>query len=253
MNVSLSPTDSLGRMLHTFNCTAYEIEDFTYEALNSRGFIEIANASTMQTRWSTVEIAGHSESLDKVLSNVRRYLNAGIIVSVTEEQYNRILSYDYSLKDYFGQQNTVAAYIISPTATASQLNKIATILNKTVNENKTFTSSDYAKLTAYDTELAELLIEKVISTTYVLSSTVVNNSTVLKTLEDIVGKITYATGRINTRDAKSIYITDMLPGTIIELHTKRPGRLDDVETIQIGATGSYNAHFEKPITSIVVP
>ena len=46
MNVSLSPTDSLGRMLHTFNCTAYEIEDFTYEALNSRGFIEIANAST---------------------------------------------------------------------------------------------------------------------------------------------------------------------------------------------------------------
>lgn len=253
MNVSLSPTDSLGRMLHTFNCTAYEIEDFTYEALNGRGFIEIANASTMQTRWSTVEIAGHSESLDKVLSNVRRYLNAGIIVSVTEEQYNRILSYDYSLKDYFGQQNTVAAYIISPTATASQLNKIATILNKTVNENKTFTSSDYAKLTAYDTELAELLIEKVISTTYVLSSTVVNNSAVLKILEDIVGKITYATGRINTRDANSIYITDMLPGTMIELHTKHPGRLDDVETIQIGATGSYNAHFEKPITSIVVP
>jgi hypothetical protein len=28
MNVSLTPNDTLGRMLHTFNCTAYEIADF---------------------------------------------------------------------------------------------------------------------------------------------------------------------------------------------------------------------------------
>ena len=27
MNSSLSPNDTLGRMLHTFNCTAYEIMD----------------------------------------------------------------------------------------------------------------------------------------------------------------------------------------------------------------------------------
>ena len=28
LNVSLSPTDTVGRMLHTFNCTAYEVADF---------------------------------------------------------------------------------------------------------------------------------------------------------------------------------------------------------------------------------
>ena len=33
MNASLSPTDQLSRMLHTFNCTAYEIADYTFENL----------------------------------------------------------------------------------------------------------------------------------------------------------------------------------------------------------------------------
>lgn len=33
MNVSLSPTDSLGRMLHTFSSTAYEIADYTHKNL----------------------------------------------------------------------------------------------------------------------------------------------------------------------------------------------------------------------------
>ena len=31
LNVSLTPIDTLGRMLHTFNCTAYEIAENTYE------------------------------------------------------------------------------------------------------------------------------------------------------------------------------------------------------------------------------
>lgn len=33
MNVSLSPLDTLGRLLHTFNCTAYEVADCTFENL----------------------------------------------------------------------------------------------------------------------------------------------------------------------------------------------------------------------------
>lgn len=35
MNVSLSPEDRLGRMLHTFSCNAYEIADCTYDNLMS--------------------------------------------------------------------------------------------------------------------------------------------------------------------------------------------------------------------------
>ena len=40
MNVSLSPEDKLGRMLHTISATAYEIEELTYSNLVSLGFIQ---------------------------------------------------------------------------------------------------------------------------------------------------------------------------------------------------------------------
>ena len=39
LNVSLSPEDRLGRMLHTFNATAYEIADFNYSNLKEFNFI----------------------------------------------------------------------------------------------------------------------------------------------------------------------------------------------------------------------
>lgn len=40
MNVSLTPNDTLGRMLHTFNCTAYEIAECTFSNLEKYGFIQ---------------------------------------------------------------------------------------------------------------------------------------------------------------------------------------------------------------------
>lgn len=43
MNVSLTPEDQLGRMLHNFSCTAYEIDKFTYDAMIKYGIINISN------------------------------------------------------------------------------------------------------------------------------------------------------------------------------------------------------------------
>jgi hypothetical protein len=40
MNVSLSPNDTLGRMLHTFTATAYEIAEYNYDNLKKYGFIK---------------------------------------------------------------------------------------------------------------------------------------------------------------------------------------------------------------------
>lgn len=40
MGVSASPTDSLGRMLHTFSCTAYEIAECNYKNMVNYGFIQ---------------------------------------------------------------------------------------------------------------------------------------------------------------------------------------------------------------------
>jgi hypothetical protein len=38
MNVSMSPEDTLGRMLHTFNATAYEAQELNLENLQALGF-----------------------------------------------------------------------------------------------------------------------------------------------------------------------------------------------------------------------
>lgn len=43
MNTSLAPNDQLGRMLHTFTSTAYEIADVTYEALVDNGIISVSD------------------------------------------------------------------------------------------------------------------------------------------------------------------------------------------------------------------
>lgn len=43
MNVSLSPEDQLGRMLHNFSCTAYEIDDLSYDVMVKYNIINTNN------------------------------------------------------------------------------------------------------------------------------------------------------------------------------------------------------------------
>ena len=40
MNISLTPEDKLGRMIHNFSCTAYEIQEYTYNNLSNFSFNE---------------------------------------------------------------------------------------------------------------------------------------------------------------------------------------------------------------------
>lgn len=62
MNVTMSPTDTLGRMLHTFNCSAYEIDNYNYESLREHGLISVSNDVRYQMRWSTIQLASRNES-----------------------------------------------------------------------------------------------------------------------------------------------------------------------------------------------
>jgi hypothetical protein len=56
MNVSLSPNDTVGRMLHTFQATAYEIAEYTYNNLSLLGMISTSDPTTEQLRWETIEL-----------------------------------------------------------------------------------------------------------------------------------------------------------------------------------------------------
>lgn len=55
INSSLTPNDTLGRMLHTFSCTACEIADFNYQNLNYFNFIQLKNPEVAALRFETVK------------------------------------------------------------------------------------------------------------------------------------------------------------------------------------------------------
>ena len=56
MNITTSPTDTLGRMLHTFNCSAYEMGKPTYETMTSFGIISPEGESKETIRWKSINL-----------------------------------------------------------------------------------------------------------------------------------------------------------------------------------------------------
>ena len=69
MNTSLTPNDTVGRMLHTFNCTAYEIDDINYSNLKNYGFIstELSAEDTIRLRFRTLDLRSLYRDIDKNL------------------------------------------------------------------------------------------------------------------------------------------------------------------------------------------
>lgn len=57
MNVSLSPEDRLGRMLHNFSATAYEMNDCSYKNLNYYGIIDVTETEDIQYRLMTLDLS----------------------------------------------------------------------------------------------------------------------------------------------------------------------------------------------------
>lgn len=56
INTTMTPNDPTGRMLHTFNCTAYEIAEYNYNNLEKYEFITVEEESIKQMRWETIEL-----------------------------------------------------------------------------------------------------------------------------------------------------------------------------------------------------
>ena len=50
MNISMSPNDTLGRMLHTFSCTAYEIAEHSFENLVALELMSVPESNTTSLR-----------------------------------------------------------------------------------------------------------------------------------------------------------------------------------------------------------
>lgn len=67
MNTSLTPNDTLGRMLHTFSSTAYEIADYNYQNLSAMKFITLNDPEVETLRWETAMFYDTDANGKKVL------------------------------------------------------------------------------------------------------------------------------------------------------------------------------------------
>ena len=56
INVSLAPNDPTGRMLHTFNCTAYEVADFTCQELDKYGILDLSFEAQEVLQFETIQL-----------------------------------------------------------------------------------------------------------------------------------------------------------------------------------------------------
>lgn len=59
MNVSMTPIDTVSRMLHNFQCQASEIADYTSENLAKYGLINVDDLITYQMRWETIILSDY--------------------------------------------------------------------------------------------------------------------------------------------------------------------------------------------------
>lgn len=75
LNTSMTPNDQLGRMIHTFNTTAYEICDFTYENLDYYGFIHLENPEVPYMRWKTINFA------EMQPNGLIKYIEPGVVIN----------------------------------------------------------------------------------------------------------------------------------------------------------------------------
>lgn len=83
MNITTSPMDQLGRLLHTFTCNAYEMAPSTYDSLISFGILAPELIAPQTMRWKTVdlrEVAEKNANSEKPADfiQINRGMNLGI-------------------------------------------------------------------------------------------------------------------------------------------------------------------------------
>ena len=79
MNVSLAPNDTLGRMLHTFSATAYEVAEYNYENLNKNNMIKIEEPSTENYYWKTIIIENMGSDEKLIIEGVSSFNLEGAV------------------------------------------------------------------------------------------------------------------------------------------------------------------------------
>ena len=91
-NVSLTPNDTVSRMLHTFSCTATEMADFTTENLEKYNLIHTTIEPTPELKWRSVNLQ------EWLMNKINEYVKwNGMSASTAIETAKRdMVTYDFA-------------------------------------------------------------------------------------------------------------------------------------------------------------
>lgn len=100
LDISLTPQEPLGRMIHQFSCTAYEIGELTYKNLTVSGITKPVEYFMYEDQWASIDL---NPIFSKVFNNDIDDLiidnNGFIKISPTNCQINSIFISDFSPGD----------------------------------------------------------------------------------------------------------------------------------------------------------
>lgn len=82
MNISLTPEDKLGRMIHSFSATAYEVEELSYKNLYELGFINIDEYEELKTGAESINIKDKIEEMATEGVSTTKRLNDKDIINI---------------------------------------------------------------------------------------------------------------------------------------------------------------------------
>ena len=106
LNVQMTPQDPLGRMLHQFTCTGYEVNELKYDNLVSFGIVSPEVATNYESQWSSVDInevinnlVGASLPVTDENGNIIKDTNGFILVSPVGAIINSISIQDFAPGD----------------------------------------------------------------------------------------------------------------------------------------------------------
>lgn len=110
MNTSLTPNDTLGRMLHTFNTTAYEIAEYSFENLQKYGFMVEPYVEARTLKINQINLNNVPANMKNSDGSVS--IPSGYIASISADPD---VNFSYSLANsssgYIGSTNLTGTFV----------------------------------------------------------------------------------------------------------------------------------------------
>lgn len=262
MNISLSPEEKTGRMLHSFASTAYEIAECTYENMNKYGIINIDDPQTRTMRWESIRLAEYEDK-----SHDNRYEPAfkyEFIPYMSQERFQELV--DKAKKDAvlpYYYKNKKGVYIqLKPVGDPYDVNRLPYYIK---NSSGVYIRGDYITQEVYEAEIEKVLNNTMLdiykhSLNILVEDvyTQVNSNDEYDPNGEYYGRKTFGhlyyvkpgENLLEGREVTSLRLTDMTPGDTFYLQLENWSK---PQLFTVGATGAYLVDTDMDIVYFGLP